>query len=62
MQLLLYKSVRYIFVINLILMVIFLMVLWKHGGDCVLNQPLKPMLLHKLDAVPEFKITSSAQI
>jgi hypothetical protein len=52
MQLLLYKNTRYIFAINLILMVIFLMVLWKHGGDRVLNQPLKPMLLHKSDAVP----------
>jgi hypothetical protein len=49
MQLLLYKNVCYIFAINLILMVIFLMVLWKHGGDRVLNQPLKPMLLHKSD-------------
>jgi hypothetical protein len=35
MQLLLYKNICYIFAITLILMVIFLMVLWKHGGDRV---------------------------
>lgn len=35
MQLLLYKNICYIFATTLILMVIFLMVLWKHGGDRV---------------------------
>jgi hypothetical protein len=46
MQPLLYKKCALYFAIYLILMVIFLMVLWKHEGDRVLNQPLKPMLLH----------------
>jgi hypothetical protein len=46
MQHLLYKKCAFYFAIYLILMVIFLMLLWKHDGDRVLNQPLKPMLLH----------------